>query len=150
MEDPDGPDDAGPDRAGDGSAGPDGAGDRGRIGAREKSSSPVGDPAGRGVSGAGDPTRTDREADERPPTSDEEEGNVAGILAPDLPVEPGELDPVNAIFVALGAYVGVLAVATFLGVGGRFGLGDYVAITVGYAVLAAVVYLLLARNDHTT
>ena len=138
MDDPEGPRDAGRDRASDDDRDPE-----------RDTASPVAHPVEGTTSEPVDRAPTDSEAGERPSPADDE-GNVAGVLAPDLPVEPGQLDPVNVLFVVAGGYVGVLTVATFLGAGGRFGPGDYGVITIGYAVLAAAVYLLLARGDPTT
>lgn len=63
----------------------------------------------------------DSEPVEASEDSDDEESadgsNIAGTLASDQPLEPGEIDLENAIFVVLGALlvVGLLA-ATILGI----------------------------------
>lgn len=78
------------------------------------------------------------------------DGNVAGALAPDVPVEPGQLEPVNAVFVVLGAYLGVIAIASLVGAGGALTLVEYAAVTVGFLALCGLVYGLLTRTTPDT
>jgi hypothetical protein len=65
------------------------------------------------VDDVGPPAHEDEEADA---TSDPE-GNIAGTLARNQPLEPGDIDLENAIFVALGVLlVVVLIVGAILGI----------------------------------
>jgi hypothetical protein len=124
----------------------DGAGDRTTDGADDRSGGQDGDAVA--TPGRSEPTGPESGA----PGADGEEGegNVAGVLAPDLPVEPGVVEPVNALFVALGAYAGVLAIGTFVGSAGAFTLVDYATITVVYAALAGLAYAALTRSNPDT
>jgi hypothetical protein len=57
------------------------------------------------------------EDDEATEPTDDPEGNIAGTLARNQPLEPGDIDLENAIFVALGVLlVVVLIVGAILGI----------------------------------
>jgi hypothetical protein len=81
---------------------------------------------------------------------DHREGNVAGTLAPDVPVEPGRPDLRNAVFVGAGAYVGMLAIAALIGFANALSLVDYATITGVFLALAGGSYGLLARTNPDT
>lgn len=87
---------------------------------------------------------------EASPGGAEDGGDVAGTIAPETPVEPGDLELRNALFVVLGGYFGVLAIAAFVGGGGGLSVPDTALVTVGYATLAVVVYGLLVRANPDT
>lgn len=55
------------------------------------------------------------EAEEDDATETEDEGNIAGEFIPRGPLEPGEIDLENAVFVVLGAVlvVGLIVAAIF-------------------------------------
>lgn len=105
------------------------------------------DRPGGGNEEAGEDEAGDEEAGEE---DDDGDGNVAGALAPDVPVEPDRPDPVNVLFVVLGAYLGVVAIASLVGAGGSFTVIEYAAVTVGFFALAGLVYGFLTRGNPDT
>lgn len=56
------------------------------------------------------------ELEDEPPAGGEpgEGGNVAGDLLPEETLEPGDVDPENAVFVALGVVVAGLVLVAFV------------------------------------
>lgn len=65
-------------------------------------------------------------------------GNVAGDLTPAGPVEPGEPELENALFVLLGVYLASLALARLLLGGAGYTLERFAAVTGVVLVLGAV------------
>ena len=80
----------------------------------------------------------------------QEDGDaVAGSFAPDIEVVPQLPDPENVVFVALGVYLTILALAeTIPGVG--VAIETFVAVTVLVAVLTAVSYGILVKTTPDT
>lgn len=94
--------------------------------------------------------------EEAEPVSDGDEGDtqedgdaVAGSFAPDIEVVPQLPEPENVVFVALGVYLAILALAeTIPGVG--VAVETFVAVTVLVAVLTAVCYGILVKTTPDT
>jgi len=80
----------------------------------------------------------------------QEDGDaVAGSFAPDIEVVPQLPAPENVVFVALGVYLTILALAeTIPGVG--VAIETFVAVTVLVAVLTAVCYGILIKTTPDT
>lgn len=81
----------------------------------------------------------------------EAQGSVAGPFAPDLPIEPEEIDLTNVAFVLLGAYVGMLVVAAIVAptitAGGRLDALTVGWLTFAFAVVAGLAYAFFARTN---
>jgi len=85
-------------------------------------------------------------ADDADETGDED-GAVAGSFAPDVEVTPQSPTPENTLFVALGAYLTVLALAeTVVGLDLQLVAG----VTVAVAVVSVLCYGVLVRTTPET
>lgn len=80
---------------------------------------------------------------------EEEEGNVAGEFAPQVPVDPERPELENAAVVTLGAALTVLAVASVIG-GPDFGLFDALTVLLVVGALGALTYGALLRLTPDT
>jgi hypothetical protein len=80
----------------------------------------------------------ERAAEELNEELGEDGGNVAGTLAPEMPVEPGTPDFENVVFATIGAVFTALVFAGLLGVDARTTAGIVGVIVVAAGVLYAV------------
>jgi hypothetical protein len=84
---------------------------------------------------------------EPPADGDDDEGAVAGSITPDVEVTPQAPTPENTLFVALGIYLTILALAdTTVGLDPRLAVGAFVAI----AATTAACYGVLVKTTPDT
>lgn len=76
------------------------------------------------------------------------EASVAGTFAPDVPIEPEVVDPRNVVVVALGGYVGLLAIAAVITP--RLTPWTMGWLTLAFLAVTGLAYAFFARTNPDT